>query len=667
MVRRWIAALVLTGTLATTLLAGSLATGVGPAAPPAQAATSPSGVDVASWQHPGNAPIDWAAVRASGQSFAFIKADEGPFGSRAGYYTNPYFHSDWAAAGAHGLYRGTYQYARPRYPLSTAVEDARHFVATAGPLRGAGDLPHVLDLEEHGGLPAPDLIAWTAAWLQEVERLSGRAPMIYTGRYFWQTHMADTHAFSGYRLWVASWYYGPAPQLEPPPGTRPTLFGGWSTWTFWQYTDRANVPGITSLADMNIYCCGAANLAALADGRAGTASAGNPLGVLDGLERLSSGHHRLTGWALDPDTTAPIAVHVWAGDVFLGEHLADASRPDIAQLFPGWGPAHGFDVTVVPPPGATSICAYAINAGTGTTHPPLGCKPVSHQPFGAFDGATGGPATVTVGGWAIDPDTAEPVTVDVAVDGRPAGSWVADASRPDVGGAYPGFGDHHGFAVTINGVAAGARQVCVTIPNVGAGSAATSLGCRSVVVEPGPIGYWDVPPGHPFAGDISWLATMDVTQGYPDGSFQPQAPVTRQAMAAFLRRYDAAMGGDPVAGSISFTDVPAGHPFAADISWLAAAGITEGYGDGTFRPDEPVSRQAMAAFLARLYSRLGGTPTGAVLFTDVPAGHRFAAPIGWLAVAGISTGYEDGSFHPTEDVSRQAMAAFLHRLHLIVG
>jgi hypothetical protein len=55
-----------------------------------------------------------------------------------------------------------------------------------------------------------------------------------------------------------------------------------------------------------------------------------------------------------------------------------------------------------------------------------------------------------------------------------------------------------------------------------------------------------------------------------------------------------------VLASHRFPDVPTGSPFHSDIDWLADYGITSGFSDGTFRPDEPVTRQAMAAFLHRL-------------------------------------------------------------------
>jgi hypothetical protein len=58
-------------------------------------------------------------------------------------------------------------------------------------------------------------------------------------------------------------------------------------------------------------------------------------------------------------------------------------------------------------------------------------------------------------------------------------------------------------------------------------------------------------------------------------------------------------GGTAVA-SHSFPDVPDSHPFHSEISWLVAAGVTEGYPDGTYRPSQPVTRGSMAAFMQRL-------------------------------------------------------------------
>ena len=177
----------------------------------------------------------------------------------------------------------------------------------------------------------------------------------------------------------------------------------------------------------------------------------------------------------------------------------------------------------------------------------------------------------------------------------------------------------------------------------------------------------DVPATSQFCEDVAWALDRDITTGYLDGGFHPTSPVTRQAMAAFLYRA-AGWPAVPVpCAAPPFPDVLADHPFCPEITWLAGEGITGGYADGGFHPAAPVSRQATAAFLYRA----AGEPRGAdpscptAPFPDVPTSHPFCGEIDWLADTGITGGYADGGFHPAAAVSRQAMAAFLHRFQLL--
>jgi len=110
-----------------------------------------------------------------------------------------------------------------------------------------------------------------------------------------------------------------------------------------------------------------------------------------------------------------------------------------------------------------------------------------------------------------------------------------------------------------------------------------------------------------------------------------------------------------------FTDVPVGHPFDDEIEWLAESGVTTGYPDGTFHPSASVERQAMAAFLYRFAGEPAFTPPATPSFTDVPRSHPFFKEIEWLADTGITTGWPDRTFRPMASVERQAMAAFLYR------
>jgi len=110
----------------------------------------------------------------------------------------------------------------------------------------------------------------------------------------------------------------------------------------------------------------------------------------------------------------------------------------------------------------------------------------------------------------------------------------------------------------------------------------------------------DVPLTHTFCGEIDWLADEGITTGFTDGTFRPTASISRQAMAAFLYRLAGATRGDePTCAAARFTDVGVDHPFCGEIDWMADNGVTGGFDDGTFRPVTPVSRQAMAAYLFR--------------------------------------------------------------------
>ena len=175
-----------------------------------------------------------------------------------------------------------------------------------------------------------------------------------------------------------------------------------------------------------------------------------------------------------------------------------------------------------------------------------------------------------------------------------------------------------------------------------------------------PSRFSDVKSGDQFYTEISWLAQRGITTGYPDGTYRPLESVERGAMAAFFYR----MAGSPqftAPSTPSFSDVPTTHPFYKEIEWMKARGITTGWPDGTYRPNAPVNRDAMAAF----FYRYAGSPhvdlPATSPFKDVPANSQFYREITWLASTGISTGWPDGTYRPVTPIARDAMAAFIYR------
>jgi hypothetical protein len=181
----------------------------------------------------------------------------------------------------------------------------------------------------------------------------------------------------------------------------------------------------------------------------------------------------------------------------------------------------------------------------------------------------------------------------------------------------------------------------------------------TVRIKLNPVSFNDVSRTHPFWQDVEWVSAEGVAQGYLDGGYHPQASITRAAMSAFLYRLDDPSFVPPA--QPTFDDVGTTHPFYEEIEWMNAEGITTGYAGDLYKPNSPVTRQAMAAFLFRFEAPMAFDPPEAPTFVDVGLGHTFFTEIEWMDDQGITTGYPGGLYKPAVNVSRAAMAAFLYR------
>ena len=167
----------------------------------------------------------------------------------------------------------------------------------------------------------------------------------------------------------------------------------------------------------------------------------------------------------------------------------------------------------------------------------------------------------------------------------------------------------------------------------------------------------------PAAGDLPTAVQYGMIKGYINGTsdtdFQPAGSVTRAQFAAFLYR----LAGSPeTSGTGSFSDtasVSGGADFAKAIAWAAEQGIAQGFGDGTFRPYETVTREQAVAFLHRYMKGL--TNTGSSKFTDVKDGSWYAADINWGVANGIINGYADNSFGVGDNTTRGQAVQFIYR------
>lgn len=205
----------------------------------------------------------------------------------------------------------------------------------------------------------------------------------------------------------------------------------------------------------------------------------NPIGNVE-LVEPQPGVFRVAGWALDPDTSDPLSIHVYVGSVS-SAHPANLARDDVAAAY-GDGRLHGFDVTVpAQGGGTTSICVYAINDGPGN-NVLLGCFPrvaKSGSPVGALADVRTSATGIQATGWSLDPDTVQPSTVHIYVDSVGA-AYTADSVSTAIPAAYAEYGTKHGFNQSV-AASPGAHTVCAYGINSGPGGN-VQLGCTQVVV-----------------------------------------------------------------------------------------------------------------------------------------------------------------------------------------
>ncbi|MFF2633060.1 hypothetical protein ACFVR6_09305 [Microbacterium sp. NPDC058021] len=220
---------------------------------------------------------------------------------------------------------------------------------------------------------------------------------------------------------------------------------------------------------------------------------GSPRAQIDQFAFVD-GTLRIAGWALDPDVTDSIPVHLYVGGTGYG-FAADRDRPDLAAHYPGYGTRHGFAETVPLSPGTHQICLYAINAGIGsnvvlrcTTVMMPGSPDLGRTPIGNLESVTTDAGSAVLTGWALDPDTHGSTKIHVYVRGQGA-EYTADATRLDVGAAYPAYGAQHGFSLRVP-LPEGRSDVCAYAINTGPGGN-TTLGCRSVTVATAPFGNFE--------------------------------------------------------------------------------------------------------------------------------------------------------------------------------
>ena len=167
---------------------------------------------------------------------------------------------------------------------------------------------------------------------------------------------------------------------------------------------------------------------------------------------------------------------------------------------------------------------------------------------------------------------------------------------------------------------------------------------------------------------VYWAVDYGITAGYKDKNgdfttFKPENECSRGQIVSFLWR----MRGCPEPKKKpTYSDVKEGDYFYKAVAWAEEQGITGGYKDGTFRPQDPCTRAQIVSFLWRM----AGTPepTNNPSFSDVKNKNAYYyKAVAWADEAGITGGYKDGTFRPDNKCSRAQTVTFLYRYNEAYG
>ena len=268
----------------------------------------------------------------------------------------------------------------------------------------------------------------------------------------------------------------------------------------------------------------------------------NPFGHLDAAVAVAKTGIAVQGWAADPDDLSrSLTVTVSVDGKSAGQVVSNLARRD-ATIARGAGPKAGFATTVAALSGRHLVCASAVNIGAGQAGP-LGCAWVvvpaltaaelaAHSPYGTVERTTVTGSTITMSGWALDPDVPnQPLKMMATVDGKPAGSGSVPGARADVARVHHS-GPNQGYAlstVTPNGI----HTMCAIATNLAAGANRT-LGCAAVRVGPPPLTAAQI-AAHSPSGAVEQIAAVATTgvrlTGWASDPDNRAAPVT---IAAYL-------------------------------------------------------------------------------------------------------------------------------------
>lgn len=173
--------------------------------------------------------------------------------------------------------------------------------------------------------------------------------------------------------------------------------------------------------------------------------------------------------------------------------------------------------------------------------------------------------------------------------------------------------------------------------------------------------FTDVADSDWFYDPVCFVYSQGLMTGTSATTFEPNTPLSRAMLVAVLHRLE----GSPQASGGDFTDVSDGDWYAQAVNWAASVGVVNGFDDGSFQPNAAITREQMAAILRNYaqYKGLEVTASGSLsTFTDAASVSDWAKEsVEWAVGSGLIGGYEDSTLRPQGTTTRAEVASVLQR------
>ncbi|MDY5038382.1 MAG: S-layer homology domain-containing protein [Lawsonibacter sp.] len=212
-----------------------------------------------------------------------------------------------------------------------------------------------------------------------------------------------------------------------------------------------------------------------------------------------------------------------------------------------------------------------------------------------------------------------------------------------------------------------ASGTSVPVANQSSGKYTFTMPAAAVTVK-AVFAAQETDPGFPFADvakgswyyeGVRYAYENGLMSGTGEGTFSPDLPTSRGMLVTILYR----LAGSPAAGSASFTDVAKGQWYADGVAWASANGVVSGYPDGSFRPNDTITREQMAAILyqyARIQGKLDDSRADLSIFSDLDSLSAYAKePMSWAVAQGLFSGVSADTLAPGGSTTRAQAAVIL--------